>query len=106
MLVFLGVAGGRVAVNPISSTALMDLRPVEGCRWHSSPTNCRIRCVGQEPGSRRTGLEEAAREALSVQGALIPPVTVKQVTSNPPRRDRQGCAVTSHIAVPEAATPA
>jgi putative adenylate-forming enzyme len=106
VLSFPGLAGGRVAVNPIVFDRLMDVQPVQAWQVVQEADVLRVRVSQPSATFVSESLAHAVRQALSAQGVIVPPVSVEEVTAIPRGLSSKAALVSSAITVLEAADAA
>ncbi len=101
MASFPGLAGGRVAVNPIVFDRLMDLQPVQAWQVVQEADVLRVRVSQPSAAFISESVAQAVRQALSAHGVSVPPVCVEEVTAIPRDLTSKAALVSSAVTVPE-----
>jgi len=76
-------AGGMVAVHPIVFHQVMDTVPASGWQVVQESDEIKVLLSGVREGFEDGKLADALRQALAVQGVIVPPVKVQQVSAIP-----------------------
>lgn len=84
VLRFPAVAGGEVAVHPLTSFhRILDTLPTGGWQVIQEPTRLRVLVAGVGADFAAEALADAVRRMLGSQGAVVPPVEVERVPTIP-----------------------
>lgn len=78
-----GVAGGEVAIRPGLFHRILDTVPAGGWQVVQEQDELRILLSSVRDGFMDAELIELLRQALAVQGAVVPPITVQRVPAIP-----------------------
>jgi phenylacetate-CoA ligase len=91
-------AGGEVAMHPLVLYQAMKTVPVSGWQVVQEHDGLRILLSGVQAGWNEEPLLEALRQALSEQGAVVPPLCIQQVTAIPRNASGKAPLIVSHRA--------
>ena len=82
-VLYLPAAGGRVAIHPNVFHDVMDLLPVSAWQVVGRPDGLEVLLMGVKAGFIDDTLVQRLKQALSAQGARVPPITVRYVEAIP-----------------------
>lgn len=83
VLSFPGITGGRVRVQPLIFTRIMDTLPVSGWQVVQEAAGLRVLLSGVHGDVRDEWLTQALEQALLDQGALVSPIAMQHVDTIP-----------------------
>jgi putative adenylate-forming enzyme len=97
VLHFSALAGGEVAVIPHVFHRVMDTVPAGGWQVVQEQDGLEVLLSAAPESLNETALLDALRQALTAQGAIVPPIRIQRVTAIPTSANGKMPLIVSHV---------
>jgi phenylacetate-coenzyme A ligase PaaK-like adenylate-forming protein len=98
VLLFPARTGGEVALHPLVFYRVMETVPVSAWQIVQEHDGLRVLLSGGHAEVNEETLREALRQALTEQGALVPPIHIQRVATIPRNAAGKAPLIVSHVA--------